>query len=253
MKVLILSAGFGEGHNTAAKNILAALKHRSPDGVDVRIVDIFMQHSPVTTEKMQRLYLRAINDFPFSWTLAYKFMNSPLLLQNSMWLFDGFVRELEELVERERPDVLCSTYPCYSHLVKRFTPAIGALPFRQVVVVTDSITVNSAWYKTEADYFIVPNADTGKVLLRGGVPEEKVLPMGFPLHLDFALPERRINIAPPGNGTPPRILYMLNSGKKHAEQIIQSLLDHPDWEITVAVLPDVTFSTSKNGRKNTPK
>jgi len=235
MKVLILSAGFGEGHNTAARNILAALRHLSPEGVDARIVDIFSQHSPVVTEKLQGLYVRAINDWPFAWTLAYKFMDTPVLLQSTMWLFDGFARALEELVDRERPDVICSTYPCYSHLIRRFSPAVGARPFRQVVVVTDSITVNSAWYKTEADSFIVPNPDTGKALLEDGVPPEKVLPLGFPVQLDFALPERRLAITPPGPSSPPRILYMLNSGKKDAGQIVESLLAYPGWEVTIAV------------------
>jgi hypothetical protein len=40
-KILIFTAGFGEGHNTAARNIRDALELVGSDEVNVQVVDLF--------------------------------------------------------------------------------------------------------------------------------------------------------------------------------------------------------------------
>ena len=40
-KILIFTAGFGEGHNTAARNIRDALEHIAPDEARVEVLDLF--------------------------------------------------------------------------------------------------------------------------------------------------------------------------------------------------------------------
>ena len=40
-KILIFTAGFGEGHNTAARNIRDALEHIAPDEAKVEVLDLF--------------------------------------------------------------------------------------------------------------------------------------------------------------------------------------------------------------------
>ena len=44
MRILILTAGFGEGHNTAARCIAEAL--RENPGVEVKVVDIYLETIP---------------------------------------------------------------------------------------------------------------------------------------------------------------------------------------------------------------
>ena len=40
-KILIFTAGFGEGHNTAARNIRDAIEHIAPDEARVEVLDLF--------------------------------------------------------------------------------------------------------------------------------------------------------------------------------------------------------------------
>ncbi|MBV9300036.1 MAG: diacylglycerol kinase, partial [Verrucomicrobia bacterium] len=40
-KILIFTAGFGEGHNTAARNIRDAVEHIAPDEAKVEVLDLF--------------------------------------------------------------------------------------------------------------------------------------------------------------------------------------------------------------------
>lgn len=237
-KVFILTAGFGEGHNTAARNILAALKHLAPGEVDARLVDIYAEANPAANARLRKLYLMAINDFPLAWSIFYRVTDYWKIPQRLMFLFDEFTRALEALVERERPDILVSTYPFYGHLIARFRPSVGALPLRNVVIVTDSISINSIWHTDEADLYVVPNQETSRVMEKAGVPNHMLKPLGFPVNLDFALSRPAEELQPPSAKNPPRILYMLNSGHQHAETVLEGLLSHPDWQVTVAVGKD---------------
>ena len=54
-------------------------------------------------------------------------------------------------------------------------------PFRFITVVTDSITVNSAWFRSPSDLYCVPNEATAGVLKTAGVPEARIKPLGFPV------------------------------------------------------------------------
>ena len=54
MRILILTAGFGEGHNTAARCIAEAL--RENPGVEVKVVDIYLETIPRFTKVLQAGY-----------------------------------------------------------------------------------------------------------------------------------------------------------------------------------------------------
>ena len=101
---------------------------------------------------------------------------------------------------------------------------MGGAPaaFRQVVCITDSITVNAIWFRCASDLFLVPNEQTAAVLARAGVPNEKVRVTGFPVTPKFAeLGELR---QPPAPGGERRILYMINAGGRAAPEIIRGLM-----------------------------
>ena len=60
-------------------------------------------------------------------------------------------------------------------------------PFCFITVVTDSISVCSAWFRAPSDLFIAANKPTAKVIVDGGVERCRVLPIGFPVSPQFAL------------------------------------------------------------------
>jgi processive 1,2-diacylglycerol beta-glucosyltransferase len=97
--------------------------------------------------------------------------------------------------------------------------------------VTDSLTINSIWYKAGSDTWMVPNEDTARVLRRNGLPADKVHVTGFPVASDFA--DRRPARAVPGRGEPLRILYMMSNNQRHAPRIARGLLGLEDTRLTV--------------------
>ena len=68
-KVLILTAGFGEGHNAAARNLSAAFDTLlGPKAAHV--ADLYALASPRLNALLRRAYLGLINGSPRTWSAA---------------------------------------------------------------------------------------------------------------------------------------------------------------------------------------
>ncbi|HKW28986.1 MAG TPA: PHP domain-containing protein, partial [Verrucomicrobiae bacterium] len=100
-------------------------------------------------------------------------------------------------------------------------------------VVTDSITINSAWFRAPSDLFCVANEASAEVLRNGGVPEKQIKVPGFPVNPVFAEPAAELP-APVGE-EPRRVLYIINTGKKKAGKAIDRLLELDKLHLTITV------------------
>ncbi|MDQ2867747.1 MAG: galactosyldiacylglycerol synthase [Verrucomicrobiota bacterium] len=230
-KILILTAGFGEGHNSAARGLRDGLLHVAPD-TQVQIIDIFADTFGPLNGIARRLYLKVISDAPKRWAAFYARLDRQTEFRSGLrWLFLARQR-LARIIRREQPDALVSVYPAYAHFLdEMYGETNGARPQR-IVCVTDSITVNAIWYRCSADYFLVPNEQTATVLVRAGVRRETVRVLGFPVNPRFA--DSRLQAARSA-ARPWRILYMINSGKDSAPQLARELARLPNTALTVTV------------------
>ena len=70
-QILIFTAGFGEGHNTAARNIRDALEVVAGNEVKVQIIDLFDRCYGRLNEFLRRAYIAAINRTPRVWGKIY--------------------------------------------------------------------------------------------------------------------------------------------------------------------------------------
>lgn len=225
-KVLLLTAGYGEGHNAAARGLHAALTER---GADAEIIDIFALTGDAFYERSRRDYIALINRAPRVWSAVFSLIHHfpivPLLLP-----FLGKMRRaLAALLAEQRPAAVVSVYPIYAYLIRQIYPDPAARPFAFHTVVTDSITINSVWHRAPSDTFLLPNDASAEVMRRAGVPGGKLHVLGFPVPPRFAR-DRPDRPAPP----PPRILYMINSGHDQAPGIVARLLGIPGIHLTVA-------------------
>ncbi len=231
MKILILTAGFGEGHNAAARNLSQAIVELA--GLDsAPVLDCVKLCYGRLGEIAQKGYLKLIDRAAPVWQKIYEAMDSSEMLGTSLPALGHLRAFLADTLAREKPDAVVSTWPLYPYLCAEIF-ADTTRPFPLVTIVTDSITVNSVWYRAESDFFVVPNEQTAVVLRRAQVPEEKIKPLGFPVPLPFA--RASVSKTAPVNGTPARVLYMINSGKAEAPELVARLAQIPGVELTVTV------------------
>ena len=161
------------------------------------------------------------------------------VVQNNLMALSRMRDSLKALIHEAQPDAVCSTYPVYNYLINEIyqDPEDSRTKhFSQITMVTDSISVNSIWYKTPSDYYLVPNQETADVLVREGVETDDIRVFGFPVQLDFIVENDRIREEDfCSKETRAKILYIINSGKKKAPKLLSKLLSLDKVEVTVAV------------------
>ncbi len=226
--VLIFTAGYGEGHNAAARGLAAALTEA---GVGTEVRDLFRETYGRRQKFAERLYLGCINRAAPVWAMIYRALDQTPLLQWSLPTMGALKRNFSEVLEARQPCAIASVYPVYGWLLDRLYPGEKP-PFASHTIVTDSITVNSVWLKFRADSWIVPNDATAEVVRQGPVPPERVHALGFPVPMKFA--DAKIVRTPPGNGEPLRVFYMINHGHAVAARLVGRLLGIKGIRLTVA-------------------
>jgi processive 1,2-diacylglycerol beta-glucosyltransferase len=232
-KILIFTAGFGEGHNTAARNIRDALEHIAPEEAEVEVLDLFDSCYGKLNDFFRKAYLAAINRTPRVWGKIYDVIDGTQLVESNMVIFARMKRAMADFLNRLEPDAVVSTYPIYNYLIDSIYSAGRSRNFSQITVVTDSITVNSVWYRSSSDYFLVANEDTAAALRSGGIPEDQIRIFGFPVTYRFAeMVDNRYGDSDRG---PRRVLYLINSGKKEAPKLVRRLSQRGDIRLTILV------------------
>ncbi len=236
MRVLILTAGYGEGHNAAARGLHAAF---ADIGVESEIVDLFAQTGFAFYERSRRDYLAVINRAPQIWAFVYRLIDRFPLLEFTLPAFAKMQSALAAMLAEKRPFAVVSVYPLFGYLVQKLYPHRADRPFAFHTLITDSITINSVWHRCASDTFLVPNEDSAAVMRAAGLPSEKIHAPGFPVPPRFADPHPPRPA--PGSGSPPRVLFMINAGKDRAPAIVERLLRLDGLHLTVTVGRDETL------------
>ncbi|MGD1032248.1 MAG: galactosyldiacylglycerol synthase [Opitutaceae bacterium] len=235
-RVLILTAGYGEGHNAAARAIAAACEDLRGPG-SARIVDLFALASPRLNAVVRRGYLRAINSAPRLWSRAYSWMDHSNLLPHTLAFLRRDLRLLSQVIASEQPTAICSTYPVYAFLIERLRRR-GMVEAPNFNVVTDSISINSLWWRAGCAGWFVPNEDTAGILRKAGLDPRRLHTLGFPVTLYFS--KHAAEFRPPdlAAGAAPRVLQIINSGTRMATATAGALFERQDWDVTCAVGQD---------------
>ena len=168
-------------------------------------------------------YLAVINGLPNLWQKAFDTLDRTRMVERHIGVLGAAGRRLERLIAERRPSVVISTYPGCNHLLDFIYRRRLKRPFRMVTVITDSLTINSVWFRAHSDFFLVANEATANVLIKAGIPEQKIRVFGFPVPRIFAsLDGLRPVPSPDGRW---RILYVINSGRHMAPEIVRRLLE----------------------------
>ena len=127
-KVLILTAGYGEGHNTAARNIGAAIEAVSGGAAEARVFDPLDAAYGQLNTWAKKAYLATINHAPALWQYFYGKLDDDTSFQSKLPLMKRLSRTLAAMLDAERPDAVVSTYPLYNYFIESIWAARGEAP-----------------------------------------------------------------------------------------------------------------------------
>jgi processive 1,2-diacylglycerol beta-glucosyltransferase len=220
-RILILTAGFGEGHNSAARGVRDALARVAPDQTEVELRDLFAEAYGPVNELVRRSYLALVNSAPHAWGVVYRWLDRKTDYDKEFRRFIRLKDHFAPLLDRFRPDVVVCSFPGYPNALQEILGS--GRQCKCVVVITDSITVNAAWYRSSADYFLAPNEQSAAVLQRVGVALEKIKIFGFPVNPKFAdfTKDRQL----PSGNSKRRVLYMTHAATRGAPELVRLLAD----------------------------
>jgi processive 1,2-diacylglycerol beta-glucosyltransferase len=253
-RILILTASFGEGHNSAARGIRDGLARVAPEGTEVELRDLFAEAYGPVNELVRKTYLALVNFAPGAWGAVYRWLERKKDFDTEFARFSRLEDHFAALLERFQPDVMTCTFPAYPNVLRQIQRrnAECSRPCKIVVVITDSITINAVWYRCAADYFLVANDQSAAVLRAAGVAAEKIKVFGFPVSPKFADSARSNCVLPPINSER-RVLYMIHAATRGAPELAQRLADlGVDLTVTIGranrLMPEIEAAVGGKAR-----
>lgn len=253
-RILILTASFGEGHNSAARGIRDGLARVAPEGTQVELRDLFAETYGPINELVRKSYLAVVNFVPGAWGAVYRWLDHKKDFDSDFARFSRLKDHFAGLLERFQPDVIICTFPAYPNVLRqlRGRSAECSGSYKTVVVITDSITINASWYRCAADYFVVANEQSASVLRAAGVAAEKIKPFGFPVSPKFADAADSNRIVPP-SGSDRRVLYMIHAATRGAPELARRLADlGVDLTVTIGradkLLPEIKAAVGNKAK-----
>ena len=230
-KILILTAGFGDGHNAAARSLRDAIEMLDEDA-RAEVLDLFADSYGVFNTLARKTYLGVVQYAPRLWGGIYSLLDKSPLVEKQLGNFTRLQSTLEKILAETQPDCVVSTYPVYGHVIQKIYRHHHERPFRLITVVTDSIT----------DQFrVVPRAERlflrGQRRLRRGVAQRRRA--GETNQGARLSRQPRVRRSPwrncrrPSGDEPRRVLYIINTGKKKAGKAIDRLLELDNVHLTI--------------------
>lgn len=237
MRVLILTASYGSGHNEAARSLATGFVAR---GVPVTVVDHFRELvHPWFERASRRLYMTLLRRAPALWGAAYALgdrlsSDSPLALGATRL---GTTR-LASLLDDLAPDAVVSVHATPAAALSALAAEGRRLP-PHTTVVTDFVA-HSQWIARGIDRYCVAAEEVGHEFVARGIARERVVVTGVPLRPEFAAPvdaaEARRALQVPGTALVVLVMAGSHGNVGRLPDVVRTLgrLPGPVWGVVVA-------------------
>ncbi|MEI3559151.1 MAG: hypothetical protein V8Q21_08335 [Akkermansia muciniphila] len=201
-RILIVTAGYGEGHNSAARGVRDALAGRA----EVRVTDLCAEAMPRMFRLTRAAYLWIISRMPRLWKLMYEVSDKRNLAEKPVKGLAPVERLLERLLREWKPDAVVCTYMVYPYMLDSLAARTGnAVPY--LTVVTDSFVINKSWLCSESPLWAVTDPWTRDIMAEKGLAADRLRVTGFPVNPGLGALAREHPVSWKGGGAVPGALF----------------------------------------------
>ena len=187
MKAVILTISAGGGHNTAAKAINECFSERS---IETVTIDAYKYFNKYLSDVVENGYLFSTKYVPKLYGKFYRMAEkkSDTDIKMKMGAFGTalVLRKFARFIAAQNADVIIATHIFAGELLTILREK-GILDesVKTVGIVTD-FTVHPFWEETNLDYYVTASELLNYQMVKKGIPEDKILPFGIPVHPKFS-------------------------------------------------------------------
>lgn len=182
-KIMFAISDTGGGHRSAAAALIAALDTEAD--INCNIIDFLratafpgLKQAPEIYDYCSRKHLW-LNNLFFRKTNSVSRINA----LTKMVYFQS-----RDFIERElslaAPDAVVAVHPLVIGLL-HLTRERSRASWPIITVVTDLVTIHASWATPGADLYLVPTEEAFYSLMRYGIPSNRIIYTGFPIHPKF--------------------------------------------------------------------
>lgn len=184
--ILFAISDTGGGHRAAAVAIKAAIELLSDHSVECHIVDMlastgvpFVKSAPELYDVLRERWLSVFD-------LGFRLTDGRRRIDALTWLlYFSAHRNILRVLEEIRPTMVVSVHSLTNRFIAN-TRRVYRLSFHFITVVTDLVSIHASWADPQAELCIVPTDEAVERQMKIGLPADKVVRTGFPVHPKFA-------------------------------------------------------------------
>ena len=184
LKVLIASVTAGQGHHSAAAAVADLLSQR---GHETAVIDLIKEIGKPLYVAIDKGYNLSVNLTPRQYGRFYRTLEADSVLRRSVVkLFSNnlIANRANRKIHPMELDVIISTHPLAAQIIDELMSR-GAPRALHVGIVTD-YTILPTWEDSKnIDYLVTCSSAIETRAVSRGIPAEKLLPFGIPIHGRF--------------------------------------------------------------------
>jgi processive 1,2-diacylglycerol beta-glucosyltransferase len=216
-RVLILSAGVGSGHNSAAAAVQQACLAR-PDVDEVRVIDVLQESTTLYRDLLAKGYFALVEGAPWLVDWGYDVSDQPFRRRGPIdpWTRANAFPAVSE-IKRFLPTAIVCTHFLPAQLVASLLLR-GVIDAKTAIVTTD-YDFQGLWLTSAFHAFFVAREEGQVQLAALGLPSDRVAATGIPI----AAPD--VTAAVRDGGGPPKLLISAGaSGGDYALAVVRQTL-----------------------------
>ena len=179
-RFVFLFSDTGAGHRAAAEAVAEAIHRRYPNQFSVDCKDPMADRHAIAG-RLTALYGPVTRRVPFLWGAAYRVTNMRPTARVFQHVIGQGVRRRVARALEPRPALVASFHPLLNHVAAETVPY--GVP--RVTVITDWVDFHQAWTDLQADCIVCPSDAAYQLCLRRGVPADRLVTAGLPIHPRF--------------------------------------------------------------------
>ena len=183
-RILIVSVKAGAGHLKAAEAVEAAFMKYQP-GVIIKNLDLLDYSNELIKYLYGKMYLDIVKAFPELYAYSYKHYQSSKKFIKPRFLIDRFnFSDFFGMVEDFNPDIVIATHFISEAVTENYRRK-KKKRFKIAVTLTD-YEFHPVWLFSNVDLYFTATEEVGRGLLFYGIPPDKIVTSGIPIHPKFS-------------------------------------------------------------------